>query len=196
MIGFVYQDKRSGFWEKHFELAKDLDSYLKEGDTSHYSRWLDAIERTPNLSEYDKERVQGYNRILNVLVYSGIWCGDCVRQIPIIQKIADAAGEQVNVRIIEREESPELMDELRLVGAHRVPVTVFLTEGFWEVGRISDRTLSVYKAKAAREIGKEFNAGILVPKAREKELTEWIDIFEKMLLMVRLSPPLRKKYSD
>ncbi len=196
MSGFVYQDKRSGFWKKHFELAKDFDSYLKEGDSSHYTRWLDAIDRTPNLNDQDKDRVQGYNRILNILVYSGIWCGDCVRQVPIIQKIADVAGDLVNVRIIEREESPELMEELRLVGAHRVPVTVFLTEDFWEIGRTSDRTLSVYRAKAARDIGKEFNAGILVPKARERELAEWVDTFEKMLLMVRLSPSLRKKYSD
>ena len=169
MSKFVYQDNRIGFWKKHFEIAKDLDSYLKEGDSSHNSRWLDAIERTPNLIDQDKGRIQGYNRILNILVYSGIWCGDCVRQVPMIQKIADAAGELVNLKIIEREESPELMEELRLVGSHRVPVTVFLSEDFWEIGRMSDRTLSVYRAKASRDIGRKYNAGILSPKARERE---------------------------
>jgi thiol-disulfide isomerase/thioredoxin len=196
MSDFVYQDSRSEFWKRHFEIAKDLDTYLNEGDPTHVSRWLESIKKTPDLSDEAKKRVQGYNRILNVLVYSGIWCGDCVRQVPTIKKISDIAGDLVNVKIIEREESPELMEELRLVGAHRVPVAVFLSEDFWEMARYGERTLSVYRAKAAREIGREFDAGILSPKAREKELAEWVDIFERVLIMLRLSPPLRRKYQD
>jgi hypothetical protein len=196
MSDFVYQDNRSSFWRKHFELGKDYNTYLQEGDPSHVSRWLDSMERIPDLEDDDKKRIQGYNRKMNVLVYSGIWCGDCVRQVPLIKKISDVAGELVQVRIVEREMSPELMEELRLVGAYRVPITIFLSENFWEIGRSGDRTLSVYRAKAAREVGYEYVKGILTHRARKSEMTEWIDMFERMFLMLRLSPPLRKKYRD
>lgn len=196
MTGFVYQDQRSDFWRRHFEKADDYDTYLKEADPGKVPRWIESIEHSPDLTEEERKRIQGYNREMNVLMYSGIWCGDCSRQGPMLKKIADAAGEKVKLRVIEREASPELMEELRIVGAHRVPVVVFLSEDFWELGRFGDRLLTVYRAKAARELGWEYDGGILTPRAREREMAEWVDIFERMLIMLRLSPPLRRSYSD
>jgi len=159
-------------------------------------RWRDSEGRIPELTQEQLERLRGYYRELNVLVYSGVWCGDCARQGPMLKKIADAAGEKVNVRLIERDASEELQDELRILGALRVPVMVFLTEDFWEVGRFGERTLSVYRSKAAREIGRGADSGILSPRARERELAEWVDIFERILTMLRLSPPLRRRHGD
>lgn len=114
----------------------------------------------------------------------------------MLQKMADVAGEKVNLRIIEREGLIDLQDELRVLGALRVPIVVFLTEDFWEVGRFGERLLSVYRSKAAREIGRGVDLGVLSPKALRRETSEWLDIFERMLLMVQLAPPLRKRYND
>ena len=102
----------------------------------------------------------------------------------------------MSVRFIERDASEELQDELRILGALRVPMVVFLSEDFWEVGRFGERTLSVYRSKAAREVGRGSDSGILSPKAREKELAEWVDIFERVLFMLRLAPPLRRRHGD
>jgi len=114
----------------------------------------------------------------------------------MLKKMADVAGEKVKLRLVERESSKELQDELRLVGGLRVPVVVFLTEDFWEVGRFGERLLHVYRSKAAREIGRGVDEGVLRPHALEKEMSDWLDIFKRMLLMIRLSPPLRKRHGD
>ncbi len=114
----------------------------------------------------------------------------------MLKKIADACGEKATVKVIARAASEELQDELRILGALRVPVVVFLSEDFFEVGREGDRTLSVYRAKAAREVGREFDAGILTPKAISSEFDEWVDIFEKAMIMLRLAPFYRKRYND
>ena len=114
----------------------------------------------------------------------------------MIRKIAESAGEKVNLRLIERETSLDLMEELRIIGAGRVPIVVFLTEDFWEISRIGDRLLSVYRAKAAREIGLDYGAGIMTSNALTTELDGWVDEFERALLMARLSPPLRMRYND
>jgi thiol-disulfide isomerase/thioredoxin len=195
MTRYSYYDNRADFWKKHYEMALPYDEYLKT-DPEKAKRWIDFEPRVPKLTEEQKERVRGYNREINILIYSGIWCGDCVRQVPMIKKIADAAGEKVNFKIIERETSPELMEELRIVGAKRVPRIVFLSEDFWEIHRTGDRLLPVYRAKAAREIGLNYNAGVLSPRALEEETEEWVDEFERVLLMTRLSPPLRDRYND
>ena len=192
----TYLDIRSEFWRALFEQASDYEAYLAEGNQEKVPRWRDSEKRVPALSEGQLRRIQGYDREMNVLVYSGIWCGDCSRQGPLLKKLAEACGEKVKIRFIERDASPELMGELRIVGATRVPIVVFLSEDFWEIARFGERTLSVYRAKAAREIGREFDAGILSPKARKRELADWVDIFERILIMLRLSPPLRRRHGD
>ena len=192
----TYYDKRSDFWKRYWDMASEYEAYLQKSDPEKVPRWRDSESRIPETTEEQRERLQGYDRELNVLVYSGIWCGDCARQGPLLKKIADACGEKVNIRFIERDASEELQDELRILGALRVPTVVFLSEDFWEVGRYVEGTLSFYRSKAAREIGRGTDSGILSPKAREKELAEWVDVFEKSLIMLRLFPLLRKRHGD
>jgi thiol-disulfide isomerase/thioredoxin len=192
----AYYDKRADFWRKYWEAAVTYEKFIEESKPEEAKLWLERKERTPELKPLQRKRLEGYNRILNVLVYAAPWCGDCSRQVPILEKMAEAAGEKVNIRLIERETSKELQDELRIVGALRVPMIVFLTEDFWEVGRFGERLLSLYRSKEAREIGNGEDKGILSPKALTREIDDWLDVFERMLIMVRLSPPLRKRYSD
>ncbi len=194
-----YYDKRSEFWEKYFDAAHCYEDYLKSSIIDYPSdveRWNDSMNRIPELTSDQEKRLQGFNRELNVLMYSGVWCGDCVRQGPLLKRIVDSCDPTVNLRFIERNFSKELQDELRIVGALRVPMVVFLSEDFWEIERYGERTLSVYRSKAAREVGRGVDQGILVPSARKTELEEWLDVFERVLIMLRLSPPLRRRYSD
>jgi len=192
----TYYDKRSGFWRRHFDQAIEYEEFLEKEDQSHAERWRETMSRLPDLTPEQVERLKGYSRELNVLVYGGIWCGDCVRQGPMLKKIAGVIGPQMSLRFIDRAASEELQDELRILGALRVPVIVILSEDFWEVGRFGDRLLNVYRAKAAREIGRGPGAGVLSPKALAAEISEWVDIFERMQIMLRLSPPLRQRHGD
>jgi len=191
-----YYDKRSEFWRKHFEAGMRLESFIKSGKPEEITLWKERTDRTPEPTKEQRARLEGYNRELNILVYAATWCGDCSRQAPMLKKLADIAGEKVRLRFVERESSKELQDELRLVGGLRVPVVVFLTEDFWEVSRFGERLLHVYRSKAAREIGRGVDEGLLSPHALELEMSEWVDIFERILLMVRLSPPLRRRHGD
>ena len=194
-----YYDKRSTFWKKYYKVAKSYEDYLEDSvqaNPSDVMRWNDSMSRIPDLDSDQVKRLQGFNRELNVLMYSGIWCGDCARQGPLLKKVVDSCDSNVNLRFIDRKFSHELQDELRILGALRLPMVVFLSEDFWEVERYGERTLSVYRSKAAREIGRGVDQGILVPSARKKELEEWVDIFERVLIMLRLSPQLRRRYGD
>jgi thiol-disulfide isomerase/thioredoxin len=192
----TYYDNRAEFWKRYFNMAKPYDDFIEESDQEKSARWMETAERLPQLTSDQEERLRGWDRELNVLLYGGIWCGDCVRQGPMLKKLANIAGDKVQLRVIDREASEELQDELRILGALRVPMVVFLTEDFWEVGRFGDRLLTVYRAKASREIGRGLPQGVLSPRALEAEMAEWVDIFERMLTMVRLSPPLRKRHRD
>ncbi len=193
-----YRDARSDFWRRHFETATPYDDYLKASDPQKAARWAALASTIPPLTKEQKDRLSGLGRKLNVLVYSGVWCGDCVRQGPMIEKISRACGPGVQAKFIERDASEALQEELRVLGALRVPIAVFLSEDFFEIARIGDRTLSTYRAKARREIGPACYAGLIAPPADElaAELEEWVAAFERILLMLRLSPMLRERYGD
>jgi thiol-disulfide isomerase/thioredoxin len=195
-LSFVYEDKRSEFWGKYWNQAKSYDEFVNASTQEEREQWNDRLNRTPKLTKKQIERLSGYHRQLNILMYAGAWCGDCSRQAPMLLKMVEAAGEKVKLRLIDREVSTELQDELRILGALRVPVVVFLTEDFWEVGRFGERLLSVYRSKAAREVNRGIDQGVLSPKALEREIQDWLDIFERMLIMVRLAPPLRRRHND
>ncbi len=193
-----YYDIKSDLWQSAFKQAHEYETYLAESPQEKADRWHELMGRMPALSDDDAARLDSHGRKINVLVMSGVWCGDCVRQGPMFKQIADVVGEHMDLRWVDRDVNEKLRDELHILGAMRVPVVLFLTEDYWEVGRFGDRLLGVYRRKAETEIG----AACAVPYAATPEdqllaeRAEWIDVFERMILMTRLSPPLRKRHGD
>jgi hypothetical protein len=114
----------------------------------------------------------------------------------MIRQIVEACDDGVTMRVIERDSVPKLRDELRIMGAKRVPVAVFLTEDFFEVVRFGDQTLTNYRKKVAVECGEERRLTQASEEETACELAEWVDVFERALLMVRTSPFLRRRYGD
>lgn len=184
-----YLDIRQDFWRRSFGAASAYDEYLAASPQRRARRWADMATKIPSLTHDQTLRLTGYQRPLRVLLMSSDWCGDCVRQGPMVQRIADACDDPV-LRVVDRDADPALRDELRIMGALRVPVAVFLTDEFFEIGRSNDRTLGHYRRKAVNEMGAACPVPWAIPPEGELagELNEWVDLFEKMLLMVRLRP--------
>ena len=193
----AYFDLRSELFRQVFRDVLAYPEYLATGNGRERAAWTRADAALPALPEDASVRLDPAGRIVNVLCLSGIWCGDCVRSVPIVARVAGAAGPSVDLRFVDRDAIPELRDELRVLGAMRVPMVVFLTEDFHEIGRYGDRPLSVYREKAATELG----AACPLPGSADggalaAETAEWLDVFERMILMARLAPPLRARHGD
>lgn len=115
----------------------------------------------------------------------------------MIRHIADACDDVVRLRVIDRETDTKLRDEIRILGAARVPVVVFLTEDFFEVGRFGDRMLITYRKMASRAYGRDrWSLPATPEEGLASEIGEWVDIFERCLLMARLSPLLKRRHGD
>ena len=192
-----YLDVRSDLFQRVFRDADSYGDYLLTGNNRERAAWARAEAALPALPDDAQIRLDPARRIVNVLCLSGIWCGDCVRSVPIVARLAHAAGPSVDFRLVDRDAIPELRDELRVLGAMRVPMVVFLTEDFHEIGRYGDRPLTVYRDKAVTELG----AACPLPGSADggalaAETDEWLDVFERMILMARLAPPLRARHGD
>ena len=192
-----YLDVRSALFQRAFRDAFPYRDYLATGNDREGAAWTRAETALPALPDNARARLDPAGRIVNVLCLSGIWCGDCVRSVPIVARLAEAAGPSVDLRLVDRDAIPELRDELRVLGAMRVPMVVFLTEDFHEIGRYGDRPLTVYREKAATELGAACPLlGSADGGALAAETDEWLDVFERMILMARLAPPLRARHGN
>ena len=69
----------------------------------------------------------------HLLVIVEDWCGDAVNTVPLLARLAELAGN-VELRVVARDEHPDLMDAHLTNGARSIPVVIVLDEDFVERG--------------------------------------------------------------
>ncbi len=180
-----------------FAAALPYDRYLATGTDEQCRRWKQVYDSTA-LTQVQTALVAGFVREMKVLVVSGIWCGDCVQQCPLVERIAEANHAKIATRYVDRDEHKALSSKLRINAGDRVPVVLFLAEDFEPCSVFGDRTLNRYRALAVRQLGAACPTGILPPDAGELAATlqDWLNEFERVQLMLRLSGRLRQKHND
>ena len=121
------------------ESAQSYEAYL-ESDVKRAAPWRENDDRT-ELSDIQKTLLSGFVREMRVLVISGIWCGDCSAQGPMLGVIAKGS-EKIDLRWRDRDAAPELSAHLAINAGHRVPTVLFMAEDYEPVSVLGDRTLS------------------------------------------------------
>jgi thiol-disulfide isomerase/thioredoxin len=187
----------ASFLATKFAAALPYDRYVKTGTPQQQERWQKVYEAA-RLKPEQTALVAGFVRHMKVLIVSGVWCGDCIEQCPLLQRIAEANPARVELRLLDRDEHKDLSAKVRICGGDRVPVVLLLAEDHEVCSVLGDRTLSRYRALAARQLGPSCPTGLVVPGADELSATlqDWLDEVERVQLMLRLSGRLRQKYGD
>jgi thiol-disulfide isomerase/thioredoxin len=182
---------------KSFAAALTYQDYVRTGTEEQQRRWLQVYEST-HLTDSQSNLIHGFVRKMNVLVVSGIWCGDCVQQCPLLEKIALAKPDKIALRFVDRDQHKELSSQLLINGGNRVPVALFLAEDFELCSIFGERTLSRYRAIALRQLGAACEIAIAPPDRDELSATlqDWVNEFERIQLMLRISPRLRQRHGD
>ena len=185
------------FLSEKFSRAHAYDQYVRTGTGEQQRRWKEAFDAV-SITPAQRALVAGFVREMKVLVISGVWCGDCIVQCPMIQRIADANRLRINLRFLDRDEHLDLANQTKVNAGLRVPVALLMAEDFELCSTFGDRTLTRYRALAAERLGPACPTGITPPGAAElsSTLQDWLNEFERVQLMLRLSPRLRQKHGD
>jgi hypothetical protein len=180
-------------FDEALPYAAFLDKYAKP---EQRARW-DAMHARVRLTGAQAALLGGFVRRMPVLVLIGAWCGDCINQCPILDHFARASAA-IDLRFLDRDAREDVRAALSINGGHRVPVAVFLSEDLQEVHRLGDRTLSRYRKLAADQLGPSCPTGIVPPGDDEtaRVVQDWLDEFERVQLILRLSPRLRERHGD
>jgi thiol-disulfide isomerase/thioredoxin len=185
------------YLEEKFAAGLPYNRYVRTGSDEQQRRW-GRVYDLARLTESQSALVAGFARRMRILVVSGVWCGDCVEQCPLLQRIAEANPERIELRLLDRDEHKDLSSRLRINGGDRVPVALFLAEDNEFCSAYGDRSLSRYRAVAARQLGPSCPTGIVTPAGEElaETLKDWLDEVERVQILLRLSARLRRKHGD
>lgn len=119
-------------------------------------------------------------KVSKVLVLAEDWCGDALRYVPVIARLADAIPTW-ELRIFYRDENPDLADRWKKHGLFRaIPVIVFFDEQFNELAHFIEKPSPVYRAEDG---------------ARERFAAENPDLHDSHLPVDRMSPTTLDRYT-
>ena len=182
---------------ERFEAAQPMSEFLaKYGSPAHQSRWKATFDSI-KLSDSQRQLLGGFTRRTKVLVLAGAWCGDCSGQCPIFDRFAETAPV-LSIRYLDNADHADVQRELSINGGNRVPVLVFFSEDGYEVARFGERTLSKYRQMMRDFAGDSCPTGIgsssdpLLAQVTQ----DWLNEFERVQWLLRLSGRLRKLHGD
>lgn len=104
---------------------------------SQRSLW-DGVYRTASLPDWAPEAFGALPNGLRLLVLNADWCLDSANTVPVMERLAEAM-RGVELRLLERDRFPEVMDRYLTNGTRSIPLVIVLDRDFRELGRWGPR---------------------------------------------------------
>ncbi|MDA0265039.1 MAG: thioredoxin family protein [Chloroflexi bacterium] len=113
---------------ERFSQGFDYPSYMAQikVNKARFEGFYDGFQVSAEDTAFFKELAQRPNGPAKLMVIGEDWCGDVIRGLPVLAKIADAAG--IPISIFPRDSNNDIMDEYLKEGQYMsIPVAVFYT---------------------------------------------------------------------
>ncbi len=102
------------------------------GFTSLNIKRMDRLEKTFELNHVLQEKLLDLPELVYWVVLAEGWCGDVAQNLPAIAKMAGIT-QKIDLRILWRDEHPEIMDQYLTNGGRSIPKLIALREDGSEV---------------------------------------------------------------
>ena len=169
-------------YQEYRKLVSDLVAEGKSTgpnqteDLTHFSmlnvKRMDRLDKKIELSEDTILRLQKLDKKQLWLVLTEGWCGDAAQNLPVIEKMAKQSSH-IELRLILRDENPEVMDLFLTNGARAIPKLISFDEDLnvlftWGARpSIATQMVTDYKAKHGK-LDPEFKKNLQVWYNKDK----------------------------
>ena len=119
-----------------WDLALPYQRFLAEA-TKNVGLWTD-LYRIAHIPDWAIAQACDTGLGTRLLVIAEDWCGDASNTVPWLAKLADLAG-CLELRVIKRDEHPEVMDRYLTGGSRSIPIVIALDADFEERGHWGPR---------------------------------------------------------
>lgn len=117
--------------KERFEKAQTFQQFLGETEDSKHP-WRAFYQRARVPEEF-LEQARAVEEEWHFLVLCEEWCGDGANILPYLARLAEGAPN-FHLRVLSRDENPDLMDAHLTGNSRSIPVVMILDESFREVG--------------------------------------------------------------
>lgn len=120
-------------WRAIFESGISFDAWLARAEYPHYRDAMrEGAERLPLPVEVESSLAR-LNRAVHVVAIAEDWCGDVVRHVPALARLA-RTSPLLRVRYITREQHLQVFVRYLTNGGEAIPKFIFLNDDFVECG--------------------------------------------------------------
>lgn len=107
---------------------------------------MERLNKTIVLGENLQATIDSLKKRWTFLVITEAWCGDAAQCIPLMHAISVASKGKIDLKLVFRDENPELMNLYLTNGTKAIPVLVCIeTETLLSVGKWGPRPLTAQR---------------------------------------------------
>lgn len=191
-------------WKERWEAGIDYASLMESADEKDAARWAKVYDAYA-LTDKQREVLGAFDVPMKVLTMVGTWCGDCVAQGPLIERLAEGS-DLVEHRLMRIEDAEDdFKQRFQVNGGDRVPVMFILSEDYYLANAWGDRTVSRYRMlrnvrranpdlerkEYYQLVGQESQRADLMAQTADELLAE----LERMQILFQLSPRLNELHA-
>jgi len=119
-----------------WEAAETFPAFLQRVE-SQPTLW-DGVYRTASVPGWAAEAFSALPGRLRLLVLNADWCMDSANTVPLMARLSESVPG-VELRLLERDRFPEVMDRYLTNGSRSIPIAVLLDRDFRELGHWGPR---------------------------------------------------------
>lgn len=115
------------------EYLKNMKNELDTNIETQYSKYIPMnYQRESRLDKTFKlnEKIDLNTTKIKWLVISEHWCGDSSQILPIINKVAASLPDNIELKIVYRDENPDLMNEHLTNNSKSIPILMQLSNEY------------------------------------------------------------------
>ena len=120
-------------WPAVFDSAQDYDAWIDAAESPDNAAAMRKALASLSLEAPAAAALAALPRTVHVVAIAEDWCGDVLRHVPALQRLAEAAPK-LEVRYITREAHKEVFVRFLTNGGEAIPKFVFLSDQFVECG--------------------------------------------------------------
>ncbi len=120
--------------------AIPYEEFLQSAEKNE-SLWR-GVYKTAQIPEWAHQLACERGPGVRLLAIVEDWCGDASSTIPILARLGDEA-DCLEMRVIRRDEHPEVMDRYLTNGSRSIPIVIALDQDFGELGHWGPRPAEI-----------------------------------------------------
>jgi hypothetical protein len=165
-----YLKKGIGYDQYKHQMAEDLlrnvDLKIREYINLNQHR-MSRVEKTYAVSETLTQQVKRLTHKTYWLVLTEHWCGDAAQTLPAFHKVAELSNGMIEMKLVYRDENPELMDAYLTGESRSIPKLIQLDAHYNVTGIWGPRP------SEAQKLVKELKSNPATAATYSTELHKW-----------------------